>query len=76
MAANPQDMVSFLRRVMTDEDGITIAPKEQPFRAYMANFLQGVRKVPADVSAPPGVDPYSYPMNTPGRWIFVFIPER
>jgi hypothetical protein len=68
-------MFSLMFKLMMDEGCVTISPKEEPFHAYERSFLDGVRRCPADITAPPGVNPYSAALGRPGRWLFVWVPE-
>jgi hypothetical protein len=72
---NPVEIVSMLTKLMGDEGCVTISPKTEPFRAVERSFLEGIRRVPADITAPAGVNPYAAAMGRPGRWLFVWIPE-
>lgn len=72
---NPVEMVSMLTKLMGDEGCVTISPYPSEFRAVERSFLDGIRRVPASITAPPGLNPYSAALGRPGRWLFVWIPE-
>lgn len=73
---DPREIVQFFTKLSLDEGCIIISPHEEPFRPVERSFLEGIRRVPADISAPPGVNPYSMALGYPGRWMFVWIPDR
>lgn len=72
---NSEDFFNWLRAMALQEGAITIAPHKEPFAHYERQFLDGLRKCPASISAPPGRDPYSMAMGKPGRWLMIWIPE-
>lgn len=71
-----EDMLMFLRNMMLDEGTVIIQPHKEPFRPLERSFLDGIRKCPAAITAPPGVNPYSAALGRPGRWVFLWIPEK
>jgi hypothetical protein len=73
---NPAEMVRFITKLMEDEGCVTISPKQEVFRSRERDFLDGIRTIAADITAPPGVNPYGAALGRPGRWLFVWIPER
>jgi hypothetical protein len=75
MSRNPAEIVSLMTKLMMDEGCVTISPKAEAFRPVERSFLDGIRRVPADITAPPGTNPYSAALGRPGRWLFVWIPE-
>jgi hypothetical protein len=70
-----QDFVAFARMLL-DEGAVIIQPHPEPFRRVERDFLDGLRSIPASISAPPGVNPYSMALGRPGRWAIVWIPEK
>jgi hypothetical protein len=58
------------------EGAVVISPHEGPFRAKQRDFLDGIRHIPASIINPPGLNPYSAALGSPGRWIFVWVPEK
>lgn len=75
MGRKPEEMINLIRKMMLDEGCITIAPKRDQFRTRERDFLEGIRRVPAEINAPPGTNPYTIALGRPGRWLFVWIPE-
>lgn len=75
MARRPEEMIQLVKRMMLDEGCITIAPRQGNFREVERSFLEGLRRIPAEIQAPPGVNPYTYALGKPGRWLVVWIPE-
>lgn len=75
MARKPEEMISLVRKLMLDEGCVTIAPRQEVFRAHERDFLEGLRRIPAEINAPPGANPYSMALGRPGRWLMVWIPE-
>jgi hypothetical protein len=71
---NPVEIVGLMTTLIQQEGCVTISPKAEPFRAVERSFLDGIRRVPADITAPPGVNPYGAALGRPGRWLFVWIP--
>ena len=71
-----QDLTRFLGKMMLDEGAIVIEPYPEPFRRFEHDFLEGLRRIPASISAPPGVNPYTMAMGKPGRWMMVWIPDE
>jgi hypothetical protein len=61
---------------MIMEGAVIIAPRPGEFGRFEKSFLDGVRKIPSAIDAPPGVNPYGYAMGRPGRWIFLWVPEK
>jgi hypothetical protein len=70
------ELLRFLTGVMVDEGTVIIEPRIEPFRAMQRNFLDGIRKCPARISVKPGTDPYTAVLDRPGRWLFVWVPEK
>ena len=72
---DPAEMVRFFTKLTLDEGCVVIAPKAERFRSMERSFLDGIRNVPADITAPPGTNPYAAALGRPGRWLFVWVPE-
>jgi hypothetical protein len=72
----PEEVFGFFGRMMLDEGMVIISPKPEPFRRMERDFVDGLRRVPADISAPPGVNPYSYAMGRLGRWVIIWVPDE
>lgn len=72
---DPEQIFRFFGKMMIDEGCVVIAPKQEPFMQYERSFLEGLRKVPADIEAPAGVNPYGAALGRRGRWMVVWIPE-
>lgn len=70
-----QDLVNFFARMMLDEGCVVIQPRPEHFRVMERDFLEGLRRIPASVTAPPGRNPYAMAMDKPGRWIMAWIPD-
>lgn len=68
--------LNFLINHAVGDGAIVIAPHKDPFRSRQRNFLDGIRNVPASISAPPGQNPFTEILAKDGRWMFVWIPER
>lgn len=68
-------MIALVKRMMLDEGCITIAPRQESFSRIERDFLEGLRRIPAEIQAPPGVNPYTYALGSRGRWLVVWIPE-
>jgi hypothetical protein len=75
MSRDPREMVLLFTKLSQDEGCVTISPKAEPFRRVERSFLDGIRNIPADITAPAGVNPYGAALGRPGRWMFVWIPE-
>lgn len=71
----PEQMLGMIRQLMLDEGCVVISPHQEPFMRVERSFLDGIRSVPASISAPPGVNPYGAALGRRGRWMFVWIPE-
>lgn len=76
MSKRPEEVFGFFGRMMLDEGCVVISPKADAFRPRERDFVDGLRRVPADISAPPGVNPYSYALGRMGRWIIVWVPDK
>jgi hypothetical protein len=72
---NPAEIIDLMRKLMLDEGCVVISPHQDQFLRVERSFLDGIRNVPATVSAPPGVNPYGAALGHRGRWMFVWIPE-
>lgn len=70
------EFVNFLIRSAVDDGAIVISPHQEPFRPRQRSFLDGIRNIPATISSPPGTNPFTHVLGQPGRWMFVWIPER
>lgn len=71
-----RDLFNWLRKMAVDEGAVTIAPHREPFANYQRTFLDGLRKIPATIEAPPGVNPYSVAMGKPGAWLMIWVPDE
>lgn len=71
-----KDLTDFFARMMLDEGATVIQPYPEPFRPYQRDFLEGLRRIPAHIAAPPGRNPYSMAMGKPGRWVIAWIPDE
>jgi hypothetical protein len=72
---DPAEIFRMMTKLMGDEGCVTIAPKTEQFRPVERSFLDGIRRVPADITAPAGVNPYGAALGKPGRWLFIWIPD-
>lgn len=70
------ELVTFLTSVAVGDGAVIISPHPDPFRPFERSFLDGIRRCPATISAPAGTNPYSATLRKPGRWMFVWIPEK
>lgn len=75
VARNTEEIVAFITGMMYDEKVVVISPHQDEFRRVERDFLDGIRRIPASISAPPGVNPYGAALGRPGRWMFVWVPE-
>lgn len=69
-------MIAFFLRMIADEECIVIEPRPEHFRKHEYDFLEGLRRIPAKVVAPPGRNPYSYALGEPGHWLMIWIPDK
>lgn len=74
--AKADDFITILRGMMTQEGAICIAPFPREFRRYERDFLDRLRHIPAQITSPPGVNPYSMAMGKPGKWLMVWVPDE
>lgn len=74
--ADTQAFMNFLISQAVGDGAIVIAPHPEPFRPKERNFLDGIRSVPSSISAPPGKNPFVEVFARPGRWMFIWVPER
>ena len=70
------DFYRWLAQMAVQEGGVVIAPYPDYFRSQERSFLEGLRRVPASIVNPPGVNPYSMALGKPGRWMMVWIPDK
>lgn len=75
-SSKTDDLIRFLISTAVDDGAVIIAPHREPFRPKERNFLDGIRNTPASISAPPGTNPFTHVLRQPGRWMFVWIPEK
>lgn len=74
-----RDLDAYLKVIFHEiiaEGAIIISPRPGEFRRYEDTFLDGVRRIPSVIDGPPGINPYSYALGHPGRWMFLWIPEK
>jgi hypothetical protein len=76
MSDTAAEILGYMTKVMVDEGAVVIQPHPEPFRAKQRNFLDGIRSVPAAISAPAGTNPFTSVLDRPGRWLFVWIPDK
>jgi hypothetical protein len=77
MAAKDFDQyMQVIMHEMVAEGAVLIAPRPGEFGRFEGSFIDGLRRVPAVIDGPPGRDPFAYAMGRPGRWLFLFLPER
>jgi len=69
------DFFMLLRSMAVQEGAICIAPFPREFRRYERDFLDKLRHIPASISSPDGVNPYSMALGKPGKWLMVWIPD-
>ena len=72
---SPDEVIQFFMRMINDEDCIVIRPHMSEFRVVERDFLEGIRRIPAAITCPPGRNPYSYVMGHKGHWLMVWVPE-
>lgn len=73
----PMDTDSLIRYILTaaQADGcVIIEPRKELFRPRLRSFLDGLKPVPARITAPPG-DPFTRILSGNGRWMMIWIPE-
>lgn len=70
-----RDLFDWLRVMAVQEGAVTISPYPEPFTRYQREFLEGLRRIPASITAPPGTNPYAAAMGRPGWWLMVWVPE-
>lgn len=72
------DTDSLIRYILTAAraDGcVIVEPHMDEFRPVQRTFLDGLKKVPARISAPPTGDPFVRVLANRGRWMMIWIPE-
>lgn len=74
--ANTMELMNFLIASAVDDGAVVIAPHAQPFRRKERAFLDGIRDVPSTISSPRGSNAFTEVLRKPGRWMFVWIPEK
>lgn len=75
MSRRPEEMIAMMTGMMRDEGCVVISPHQNHFQARERDFLDGVRRVPAAITAPPGVNPFERISSREGRWMFVWVPR-
>ena len=78
MAQTPNDTGQLLRWLtqMAVQDGaICIAPYPGPMAPKSRDFLEGLRRIPSAISAPPGENPYNRMLRDKGHFLIVWVPE-
>lgn len=73
---NTAELMNFLINTAVDDGAVVIAPHVHPFRGRERDFLDGIRDIPARIQSPKGRDPFAEVLGKPGRWMFVWIPEK
>lgn len=73
---DPEQMIAFIMGMIREEGCIVIRPHREPFRVVERDFLDGLRRIPASISCPPGKNPYSYALGQPGQWLITWIPDK
>lgn len=71
------DTDQLIRYILTaaKADGcVIIEPRKEPFRPRLRSFLDGLRPIPARITAPAG-DPFARILGGDGRWLMIWIPE-
>lgn len=76
MPQNLEQYLQVLLHEMKQEGAIVISPRPGEFTRFEQSFLDGVRKIPAVIDQPPGVNPYTYALGKPGRWVFLWVPDK
>lgn len=74
-----RDLDNYLKVIFHEvisEGAIIISPRPGEFGRFERSFLDGIRRVPAVIDGPPGIDPYAYALGRPGRWLFLWIPDK
>jgi hypothetical protein len=71
-----EQLLKYLMATAVGDGAIVIAPHKEPFRNRARNFLDGIRNVPSRIMAPPGKNPFVECLQSDGRWLFVWIPEK
>jgi len=69
-------LIRYILMAAKADGAVVIEPHREPFRAKQRTFLDGLRTIPARITAPPG-DPFARILNENGngRWMMVWIPE-
>jgi hypothetical protein len=62
-------------KMITDEQCIAIRPHMDEFRRVERDFLEGLRRIPAQITAPTGRNPYAMAMGQPGQYVILWIPD-
>jgi hypothetical protein len=78
MAKNsPEALIQFFTKMVADDDCICIAPHQAEFGPMERSFLDGLRRVPAAITAPPGSgNPFQYILGRGrGRWLMIWVPD-
>jgi hypothetical protein len=71
----PDEILQFFMKMIADEQCIVIRPHMSEFRVVERDFLEGLRRIPAAIVAPPGRNPYSYVLGQQGSWLMIWVPE-
>lgn len=69
-------LIRYILQSARADNAIVIEPWPEHFKPKMRTFLDGLRPIPARITAPPGDDPFMRIIAEPGRWLFVWIPEQ
>lgn len=70
------DFVGYIERLLVDEGCIFIEPRPEHFKIMEHDFLEGLRRVPAKISSPPGTNPFSFARGKRGQWVIAWVPEK
>ena len=73
---NTHELMNFLIATAVDDGAVVISPHREPFRRVEREFLDSIRHVPATISSPQGSNAFEQVLRKPGRWMFVWIPEK
>lgn len=73
---NTMELMNFLIATAVDDGAVVIAPHRDPFRRRERDFLDGIRDVPSTIASPRGSNAFTEVLSKPGRWMFVWIPEK
>ena len=72
----PQEIVQFFTKMIADEECITIVPRQEEFKPYQRTFLDGLRRIPAQITTPPGRNPFEYALGHKGHWVIIWVPDE